>query len=125
MICIPVGMALATKNSTMLLLMSSIPFWIAHYGYTGLAVMLMLGIIGLPIPDETLLAFAGHLIAKGRLAFLPTIGTAFLGSVCGITVSYALGRWAAHFFIAKRHRILRIDSEQLGRVRDWFAHRGN
>ena len=104
--------------------MESIPFWLAHYGYAGLAVLLTLGIIGLPIPDETLLAFAGHLIAKGKLALIPTIGTAFLGSVCGITISYALGRWAGHYFIEKSHRILRIDVERLEKVRDWFAHRG-
>jgi membrane protein DedA with SNARE-associated domain len=102
--------------------MESIPFWLAHYGYAGLAVLLTLGIIGLPIPDETLLAFAGHLIAKGKLALIPTIGTAFLGSVCGITISYALGRWAGHYFIGKSHRIWRI--ERLEKVRDWFAHRG-
>jgi membrane protein DedA with SNARE-associated domain len=108
----------------MLSVMESVPFWLTHYGYAGLAVLLMLGIIGLPIPDETLLAFAGHLIAKGKLALIPTIGTAFLGSVCGITISYALGRWAGHYFIGKAHRILRIDVQQLEKVRDWFAHRG-
>ena len=104
--------------------MESIPFWLAQYGYAGLALLLMLGIIGLPIPDETLLAFAGHLIAKGKLAWIPTIGAAFLGSVCGITISYALGRWAGHYFVNTSHRILRIDAEQLEKVRDWFAHRG-
>src|ERR1043166_4184744 len=104
--------------------MESVPFWLTHYGYAGLSVLLMLGIIGLPIPDETLLAFAGHLVAKGKLAFFPTIATAFLGSVCGLTVSYALGRWAAHYFIGGRHRLLRINSEQLDRVRLWFSHRG-
>jgi membrane protein DedA with SNARE-associated domain len=108
----------------MLSVMESVPFWLTHYGYVGLAVLLMLGIIGLPIPDETLLAFAGHLIAKGKLALIPTIGTAFLGSVCGISISYALGRWAGHYFIEKSHCILRIDVEQLEKVRDWFALRG-
>src|SRR5215467_8988674 len=104
--------------------MESIPFWLAHYGYAGLSVLLMLGIVGLPIPDETLLAFAGHLIAKGKLALIPTIGTAFLGSVCGISISYVLGRWASHYFVEKSHRILRIDVQQLEKIRNWFAHRG-
>ena len=122
--CLSVGIALAFQNLTMLPFVSSIPFWLTHYGYAGLSVLLMLGIIGLPIPDETLLAFAGHLVAKGKLALLPTIGTAFLGSLCGITVSYALGRWAGYYFIQGPHRILRIDSQQLDRIRDWFSHRG-
>ena len=104
--------------------MASVPFWITHYGYAGLSVLLVFGIVGLPIPDETLLAFAGHLIARGKLAFIPTIGTALLGSVCGISISYALGRWASNYFIDKSHRFFRIDAERLDHVRDWFVHRG-
>ncbi len=104
--------------------MESVPFWLIHYGYAALFVLLMVGIVGLPLPDETLLAFAGHLISKGKLAFVPTIGTAFLGSLCGITVSYALGRWAGAYFMEKLHPILRFDVGQLEKVRNWFAHRG-
>jgi membrane protein DedA with SNARE-associated domain len=38
--------------------------WIAQYGYVALLGLLMLGIVGLPIPDETLLTFAGYLVFK-------------------------------------------------------------
>jgi hypothetical protein len=33
--------------------------WISSYGYWGLTALLMLGIGGLPVPDETLLTFPG------------------------------------------------------------------
>jgi len=33
--------------------------WIAHYDYVGIFGLLKLGIVGLPIPDETLLLFTG------------------------------------------------------------------
>ncbi|HKC10930.1 MAG TPA: DedA family protein, partial [Vicinamibacteria bacterium] len=66
--------------------------WIAHYGYVAIFSLLVLGIIGLPIPDETLLLFVGYLIYKGQLRAIPSLASAFLGSLCGITLSYAVGR---------------------------------
>ncbi|MDH3505101.1 MAG: hypothetical protein OEM58_11325 [Nitrospirota bacterium] len=67
--------------------------WISEYGYWAFFSLLMLGILGLPIPDETLLMFAGYLVSQGKLTFQPTMATAFLGSVCGISLSYFLGWW--------------------------------
>lgn len=51
--------------------------WIIQYGYLALFALLLLGIVGLPVPDETLLAFAGYLIFTNELAPLPTAITAF------------------------------------------------
>src|SRR6516225_10416948 len=66
--------------------------WIAQHGYAGIFSLLVFGIVGLPVPDEWLLTFSGYLVYKRTLLFLPTFGAAFLGSACGITVSYLLGR---------------------------------
>jgi membrane protein DedA with SNARE-associated domain len=66
--------------------------WITRYEYPALFLLLMLGIVGLPIPDETLLLFAGSLTFAHRLAAGPTLAAAFLGSACGISLSYWLGR---------------------------------
>ena len=66
--------------------------WIHRHGYVAIFVLLMLGIVGLPIPDETLLAFAGYLSFKGDLSAPLALASAALGSGCGITISYGLGR---------------------------------
>ena len=66
--------------------------WVIQHGYVGIFSLLMLGIVGVPVPDEVLLAFAGYLVYKGKLQLVPTIVTAFLGSICGITLSYWFGR---------------------------------
>ena len=39
--------------------MQSLLAWLTQHGYSGLFFLLMLGIVGLPIPDETLLVFCG------------------------------------------------------------------
>jgi membrane protein DedA with SNARE-associated domain len=62
-------------------LMDSSTYWVTHYGYGGIFVLLMLGIVGIPIPDESLLAFAGYLVSKGELQLLPTLAVALL-AVC-------------------------------------------
>ncbi len=40
--------------------------WIPEYDSPALFLLLMLGIVGLPIPDETLLTFSGYLIFKNQ-----------------------------------------------------------
>lgn len=37
---------------------------IEHYGYIGIMIALVGGIIGLPIPDETLLTFVGYNVLR-------------------------------------------------------------
>jgi membrane protein DedA with SNARE-associated domain len=98
--------------------------WVAYYGYVGLFGLLMLGIVGVPIPDETLLMFAGYLIFKHELAPLPAFAAGFLGSICGITVSYALGRMLGLYLVTRLGRFLHVRPEDLDRVRAWYEGKG-
>jgi membrane protein DedA with SNARE-associated domain len=104
--------------------MELITAWISHYGYFGLFGLLMLGIVGLPVPDETLLTFSGYLIFKGRMIFPLTFLSAFLGSSCGITLSYGLGRSLGFYLVHKYGRYVFITSERLDAVHQWFLLRG-
>ena len=75
--------------------------WVIEYGYIGIFSVLALGILGAPIPDEGVLAFAGYLVYEGKLLLVPTMAAAFLGSACGITLSYGLGRTFGVYLISK------------------------
>jgi membrane protein DedA with SNARE-associated domain len=46
--------------------------WIHHRDYRAIVVRLMLGSVGLPIPDEPLLMCVGYLSSKGLSAPLST-----------------------------------------------------
>lgn len=98
--------------------------WIAQYGYGALFALLMLGVVGLPVPDETLLLFAGYLAFKQQLAVFPTLVAAFLGSVCGISLSYGLGRTVGTYLVKTLGHLVGVDAEQLDQVRAWYARRG-
>ena len=98
--------------------------WVTEYGYPAIFVLLMLGIIGVPVPDETLLAFTGYLAFKQSLALGPALLTGFLGSACGISVSYGLGRTLGFYVIGRWGRWLHVNPEQLQQVRRWYERRG-
>jgi len=98
--------------------------WITHYGYFGMFALLVLGIVGLPVPDEAMLTFAGYLVFKGQLKLAPTLAAGFLGSVCGITLSYILGRATGYLLIEKYGPKLHIKMERVHMVHDWFHRLG-
>ena len=100
--------------------MEAVFSWITQYGYLGLFVLLMLGIVGLPVPDETLLMFCGYLIWKGRLHPAGTWFAAFAGSLSGITLSYLIGRHFGVRVLDRYGRYLGASSERITRVYRWF-----
>ena len=85
-----------------------------------LFVLLALGIVALPIPDETLLVLSGVLMMQGALPIPTTIIAAMLGSMTGITLSYFLGRTGGTYLIHKYGRFLGITEKGLKRAHDWF-----
>ncbi len=72
--------------------MEHIEAFLASYGYYAIFGLLMLGIVGPLIPDDTILVLSGFAAHAGKLDLGMTIAVAYAGSLCGITLSYALGR---------------------------------
>lgn len=105
--------------------MESLLSWISHYGYAGLFALLVLGIVGLPIPDETLLMFSGYLIFKGRFQPAVAFVTGFAGSCCGISLSYVIGRTLGYGFVHRYGGYFRITELRINRIRNWFHRIGD
>lgn len=104
--------------------METVLDWILRYGYPGLFALLMLGIAGLPIPDETLLMFSGYLISRGRLNPFLSFAFSFAGSVSGISISYGMGRFVGQPVLFRYGRFVGITPNHLDRVRRWYQRRG-
>jgi membrane protein DedA with SNARE-associated domain len=98
--------------------------WIKANKYLGIFSSLMLGMFGLPVPDESILTFTGYLISRHHLLPLRALAAAFLGSACGITLNYVVGRTAGYHLIRRYGRILRVTPEKLEQAHHWFAHHG-
>jgi len=105
--------------------MESILAWISTYGYAAIFLLLMLGIVGLPVPDETLLVFCGYLVSSGRLHPVAIFGTAVAGSCCGISISYTIGRTLGLGFVHRYGKYVHITEERLTKIHEWFDKLGH
>ncbi len=65
---------------------------IQHWGYPAIFVVEVLGNLGLPIPEESVLAVAGYLVWQGRASFAAVMIAATAGAVVGDNLGYWLGR---------------------------------
>ncbi len=83
-----------------------------------------LGILGFPIPDETILTFAGYLISQNNLYLIPTIFSAYLGSISGISISFFIGRKFGLNFLHKHGRFFHINEERIQKTKKWFEGYG-
>ena len=99
--------------------------WITHYGYIAIYLCLVLGIVGLPIPDETMMTFSGYLVFNGTLSLPLTLATALAGSISGITLSYVLGKTLGIRVIHRYGRYVRIREEHIAKAHSWFDRIGH
>ncbi len=98
--------------------------WIADlidaFGALGVALLMALENLFPPIPSELILPFAGFLVARGELGFLPVLVASTAGSLFGALVLYALGRWGGRNLILRYGRFLRVKEADLDRAEGWF-----
>jgi membrane protein DedA with SNARE-associated domain len=99
---------------------------LAQYGYAAILVLLCAGIVGPLIPDETILILAGILIHRGTLEWVPVLLCAWAGSLCGITLSYQLGRrgliYALRRFAGPHMKRAHVWFEKYGRWTLFFGY---
>ncbi len=98
--------------------------WLTHYGPPSLFILLALGIIALPVPEETLLVTSGVLMKNGQLDEFNTIIAAICGSILGITTSYLIGRTTSKFVIHRYGSWIGITEERLNQAHAWFEKYG-
>lgn len=99
--------------------------FLQQYGYIGIFLFLVLGIVGLPLPDEIMMTFLGYLTSIGQLHLLLTYLSALLGSICGITISYILGIKLGYPFLKRYGNKIFITSQRLQTTQRLFHKYGN
>jgi membrane protein DedA with SNARE-associated domain len=65
---------------------------VQHWGYVAIFVVVVLGNVGLPVPEETVLALAGYLVYDGVLRLPLTLAVGVLSAAAGDNVGYWIGR---------------------------------
>jgi membrane protein DedA with SNARE-associated domain len=97
-----------------------IEYLIEAFGALGVALLMILENLFPPIPSEFILPFAGFLVGRGELGFLPALVASTAGSLSGALILYALGRWGGRNLILRYGRFLRVKEADLDRAEGWF-----
>lgn len=98
--------------------------FISQYGYWAIAILLALGIIGLPVPDETLMIFVGYMSSTGVLNYMISILVSFVGSVTGMMISYLIGKKLGVSVIAKYGKWVGLTPKRFDKAQQWFSRYG-
>ena len=65
---------------------------IGHWGYLAIFLFVLLGNLGLPAPEESILVLAGYLTWQGQLRFPLVLGVGILSAIAGDNLGYWIGR---------------------------------
>src|ERR1700726_1951379 len=101
-----------------------IDYLIAHFGYFGIIIVLIGGIVGLPVPDEVLLTYVGYKVYQGTLSYMPSVLSAFVGAMGGISLSYIIGCKFGLPLIKKFGPKIHITEEKINRAQKLFLKVG-
>jgi membrane-associated protein len=94
------------------------------YGYPVLGLTLLLGAIGLPLPDGIATAVAGSLAAQGRMDWLLAAAIIVIASVLGDAVGYGIGRLLGAEVLTRHGRWLGYSPKRRAQAQRLFAQWG-
>jgi membrane protein DedA with SNARE-associated domain len=86
---------------------------ISQFGYLGIFIILVLGGLGLPIPEEAPIIIAGILSRNGKMHWIPALIACFSGVLVGDFVVYFLG-----FFYGEKVLSLPLTRKFLTKARE-------
>jgi membrane protein DedA with SNARE-associated domain len=97
-------------------------------GYPGIAILIALESVILPIPSEVILPFVGFSAEQGRFSLAGAIIAATIGSVVGALILYVLGarlgETRVRSFVGRYGRYVGSNVRDLERAEVWFDHHG-
>jgi len=104
--------------------MPALSEWIHHWGYLAIVVFILLGNVGVPVPEESILVLAGYLAWHGTLRLPLILIVAILSAIAGDNLGYWLGRRYGQTLIARYGRWVLLTPARLEATRRFMARYG-
>jgi membrane protein DedA with SNARE-associated domain len=95
--------------------------FIDAWGYAAIFLIVVLGNVGLPVPEETVLTVSGYLAWQGHLRFPVVVLVAVVSAVAGDNLGYWLGRRYGHRIL---DRLLAAAPERTERAQAFILRYG-
>ncbi len=104
--------------------MSDLGQLIAYWGYPAIFVVVVLGNVGLPVPEETTLIVAGYLVWQGYFRLSTVLAVGVISAVAGDNIGYWLGRRYGPAAVARVARWAAVDAERIGSMQRFMLRHG-
>jgi membrane protein DedA with SNARE-associated domain len=98
--------------------------YIENYGYSAVAIGILLEDFGLPTPGETLLVLGAIAASAGSLNIYLLLLLAWIGAVIGDNIGYAIGNYGGHRLMLRYGGRIGITDERLKHVEGFFDRYG-
>jgi membrane protein DedA with SNARE-associated domain len=113
-------------------LFSTLGYWLMeavyYFGYPGIAVLIALSNLPLPVPSQLILPLAGFLVGQGKFSFSLVLLASTLGALAGALVPYFAGRQLGEerlrCFLGRHGRFMFVGEKDLDKVNGWFEQHG-
>ncbi len=89
---------------------------IGHWGYFAIFLFVVLGNVGLPVPEETILALSGYLVWRGKLRLPLVLAVGILSAAAGDNLGYWIGRKYGRDAVERYGRRVLVKAARLGSV---------
>jgi len=101
------------------------PGWLLeNWGYIAIFAVVILGNMGLPIPEETILILAGYLVWEGKLRLPLVLGVGVVSAILGDNLGYWLGRKFGRRTVERYERWIFVTPERLDATQRIVARYG-
>lgn len=97
---------------------------VEQFPYPGLFLTLVLGSLGLPVPEDVVLLLCGFLITKQLIAPVPAVLVAYFGVIASDFIIYSFGRKYGRFIVTHRRFRKILSPERLASFEEKFRKSG-
>ena len=97
---------------------------IEHWGYLAIFVFVLLGNLGVPVPEESILVLAGYLVWQGDLRLPLVLLVGVLSAIAGDNLGYWIGRRYGQAAIARYGRWVLLTPARLDATRRFVTRYG-
>lgn len=93
-------------------------------GYVGIATLMALESVNIPIPSEVIMPFSGYLAFQGKLNLIWVALAGAFGNLIGSLISYYLGFFGGRALLARYGKFLLLNGDDVDLASRWFEKYG-